>query len=90
MQHTRALTFGVLFSLAACGGQAAVEDLQKLKDKTCACEDGDDECIDEAKTMAQEWVEKHKNARGGDQQKAEKLAMELMNCSLDVAMMLSE
>lgn len=75
--------------LAACGGKAAVEDLEKLKEKTCSCAKDDTACIDEAKAMAKSWNEKHKNARGGDQEKAEKLTMEILNCNMGVAMALT-
>jgi len=80
----------VAAALLACGGKAAVEDLEKLKDKTCSCKAEDKACVDEAKKMAQEWVEKHKNARGGDQEKAGKLAEEIANCSLDVGLELAK
>lgn len=83
-----ALAFGL--ALANCGGKAAVEDLQKLKDKTCSCKEDDTACVDEAKKMAQEWVEKHKNARGGDQEKAAKLAEELTMCNLSVGLELAK
>ena len=89
MKFTRILpTTCLLF--VACGGKAAVEDLEKLKDKACSCAKDDQGCIDEAKKQAQEWVEKHKNARGGDQEKAEKLMMELLSCNMDVAMVMTK
>ncbi len=75
--------------LSACGGKAAVEDLEKLKEKTCSCAKDDSACIDEAKKMAKDWAEKHKNARGGDQEKAEKLTMEILGCNMGVAMALT-
>lgn len=71
--------------LTACGGAAAIEDLEKLKDKTCEC--GDDEaCVDEAKKMVHEWVDKHKNARGGDQEKLTKIMEEMAGCNAMVAL----
>jgi hypothetical protein len=79
----------VAAALLACGGKAAVEDLEKLKDKTCSCKE-DKACIDEAKAMAKQWVEKHKNARGGDQEKAGKLAEEIASCSLEVGLELAK
>ncbi len=77
-------------TLGACGGAAAVEDLEALKTKTCACKEGDTACIDEAKKMAKDWATKHKDARGGDQEKAEKLMNELLECNVGVAMALAE
>ena len=71
--------------LTACGGAAAIEDLEKLKEKTCSCE-GDEACTEEAKKMVHEWAEKHKNARGGDQEKLNKLMEELVACDPMVAM----
>ena len=78
----------VATALTACGGAAAVEDLQKLKDKTCSCKE-DAACIDEAKKMASDWVSKHKDARGGDQEKATTLIKELMECNMDVGFTLA-
>jgi hypothetical protein len=40
--------------------------------------------------MAKEWVAKHKNARGGDQEKAGKLAEEIAKCSLEVGLELAK
>lgn len=82
-------TCAIGLSLSACGGKAAVEDLAKLKDKTCSCAKDDAACIDEAKKMAKEWREKHKNARGGDQEKAEQLTKEILGCNMGVAMALA-
>jgi ABC-type glycerol-3-phosphate transport system substrate-binding protein len=76
-------------SLAACGGKAAVEDLEKLKDKTCSCARDDAACIDEAKEMAAEWGKKHANARGGDREAAEKLTKEILGCNMSVALSLA-
>jgi hypothetical protein len=76
-------------SLVACGGKAALEDLEKLKEKTCSCAKDDTACIDEAKKMASEWTEKHANARGGDQATAEKLTTEILGCNMGVAMALA-
>ncbi len=74
--------------VTACGGAAAMEDLEKLKDKTCEC--GDDEaCIEEAKKMAHDWAEKHKNARGGDQSKIETLMEEMTECNAMVVLELA-
>ena len=74
--------------LTACGGAAAVADLEKLKEKTCSCND-DDACVEEAKKMAVEWAETHKNARGGDQEKAKKLIEEMTTCNPMVALELA-
>jgi hypothetical protein len=76
-------------ALLACGGKAAVEDLEKLKEKTCSCKK-DEKCVAEAKTMAQEWVQKHAQARGGDQDKAQQLATDIAGCNLEVAMELTK
>jgi hypothetical protein len=76
-------------TLAACGGAAAVADLEKLKDKTCSCEKDDNDCIEEAKKMASEWAEKHAKARGGDQEKAEQLTKEILGCNMGVALALA-
>lgn len=75
-------------TLAACGGKAAMEDLGKLKEKTCGCAKDDTACIDEAKTMAKEWREKHANARGVDQEKLQATMTELTTCNMGVAMAL--
>jgi hypothetical protein len=75
----------VIGALLACGGKEAVEDLEKLKTKTCSCK-GDSACVEEAKKMAREWVTKHKNARGADQQKVEQIMKELTECDLTVVL----
>lgn len=79
----------VAVALLACGGKAAVEDLEKLKDKTCSCKD-DQKCVEEAKTMAREWVTKHKDARGGDAKKAEDLMQEILACNTGVGLELAK
>ena len=76
-------------ALSACGGKAAVEDLEKLKEKTCSCAKTDAACIDEAKQMASEWAKKHATARGGDQAAAEQLTKDIVGCNLSVAMALT-
>ena len=76
-------------SLAACGGKAAMEDLEKLKEKTCSCAKDDAACIGEATTMAKDWATKHANARGGDPAVAEKLATEILGCSMTVGLALA-
>ncbi len=81
--------FLLLGALLACGGKAAIEDLEKLKDKTCSCK-GDSACTEEAKKMAREWATKHKDARGGDQEKAETLMKELLECDMTVAVELGK
>jgi len=77
----------------ACGGEQAVKDLEALKEKTCACKDkeGDEKkkCIDDATKSAKEWAEKHKDARGGDQEKAAKLAGEIATCAPTVGLALA-
>lgn len=75
-------------TLAACGGKAAMEDLSKLKDKTCGCAKDDTACIDEAKKMAAEWKKKHANARGVDEEKLQATVTELTSCNMGVAMAL--
>ena len=62
---------------------------EKLKNKTCGCSE-DAACIEEAKTMAAEWVEKHKDATGGDQENAEQLMNEIVECNLSVALEISK
>jgi hypothetical protein len=79
------LTSLALFALSACQGAEAVEELGKIKDKTCSCE-GDQACIDEATKMVEDWVTKYKDARGGDQAKAEEHMNAILECSPAVAL----
>lgn len=87
--HARVGLLMVVGALLACGGKAAVEDLEKIKEKACSCK-GDSACVEEAKKMAREWGSKHKNARGGDQEKAEQLMKDLLECDMTVALELGK
>jgi len=86
------------WGLSACGGEAAVADLQKLTDNACGCTSGefkDDpeaqaSCTEDAKAEARQWVENHKDARGGDHELASKLTEKLKSCNYDVAKQLRD
>lgn len=73
------LAFLGMFTLAACGGAKAVEELEALSTKVCEC-DGDEACLEDASKMADDFVSKHANARGGDQEKIESAMMEMTKC----------
>jgi len=77
---------GLLAISAACGacrGNAAANDLEKLKQKTCGCKAEDDSCIDEAKEMARQWVEKHDSTPRAEVVEA------ITECSLEVGLELN-
>lgn len=92
LKHLLIVFVAGLFSIVAlsgCKGNEAVDELEKLKNKACSCE-GDAECTEEAVKMAAAWTEEYKDARGGDQEKAEKLAGEIAACNLPVALELAK
>ena len=71
-------------TLTACKGAEAVDKLGEIKEKTCSCKD-DQACLDEATKMAKDWVTTYKDARGGDQAKAEEYMTGIVECSPAVA-----
>lgn len=87
--QTLSLTLLAIFALSACQGAEAVEELGKIKEKTCSCK-GDQACIDEASKMAKDWTAKYKEARGGDQAKAEEHINGIIKCEPSVALVFAE
>ena len=72
------LIVGTAFS--ACKSNSAAKDLEKLKEKTCSCKD-DSACLDEAKAMAKQWVEKHHGSTPDPN-----VVEAITDCSLDVGL----
>ena len=73
----------VAIAFGACKGNAAADELEKVKEKTCSCKAEDRACLDEAKAMAKAWVDKHEGAPRGD------VIEEITNCSLEVGLELN-
>ena len=69
---------------ASCGNQAAVAELEQLREKTCGC-GGDGSCIAEAKELAQRWVATHGNARGVSAERIDAIVAAIAACDSRVA-----
>lgn len=83
------LSLLAVFALTACKGAEAVDELGKIKDKTCSCK-GDQACLDEATKMVKDWGSKYKDARGGDKAKAEEHMKGILECAPAVALAFAE
>lgn len=57
--------------LTACGGSAAVEEMERIADKVCECKDMD--CVKQVQKEQEEWVAKNGDSFAGTEADGERM-----------------
>lgn len=76
-----AALLGLVCGVVGCKGEEAVRELEALRDQACACEVTDEACVAQVRAAARAWSERYRAVRGGDADKARRLAEEIRACN---------